>query len=85
MYETVNTAEVNEYTVCSDVLDLAFEHLTLLQLGDDLFLLLLELGLDEGLVAYNHVLVFLVDLHNLEFHRLADEYVIVADRTNVDL
>lgn len=85
VYETVHAAEVDEHAVVGDVLHLALEHLTLLELGDDLLLLLLELGLDESLVADDDVLVFLVDLHDLELHVLADEDVIVADGTHVDL
>ena len=50
MDETVNTAEVNEYTVTCDVLDSTLEDLTLLELADDLALLLLELCLDKSLV-----------------------------------
>ena len=48
--ESVNTAEVNEYTVRSDVLDSTFENLTLFELADDFFLLSFQLGLDESLV-----------------------------------
>ena len=40
--ESVNTAQVNEYTVRSDVLNDTFENLTLLQLADNLLLLGLE-------------------------------------------
>lgn len=42
VYQTVDAAEVNEYTVGSDVLDFAFEHLAFFELGDNLLLLLLE-------------------------------------------
>ena len=83
--QTVNTAEVNEYTVRSDVLDGTLEYLTLLQLADDLLLLLLELSLDESLVANNNIAELLVDLHDLELHGLANEDIIVADGLNVDL
>ena len=48
--ETVNTAEVNEYTIRSDVLNSTFEDLTLLELADNLLTLLLQLLLDERLV-----------------------------------
>ena len=48
--ESVNTAEVDEYTVRGDVLDHTLENLTLLQLRDDLLLLGLELSLDKSLV-----------------------------------
>ena len=83
--QTVNTAEVNEYTVSSDVLNGTLEDLTLLELADDLLTLLLELLLDERLVRYNDVAELLVDLYNLELHCLAYEYVVVAYRVNVDL
>ncbi len=83
--ETVHAAEVHEHAVGGDVLHLALEHLTLLQLGDNLFLLLLELGLDQSLVADHHVFIFLVDFDNLEFHSLVDEYIVVADGAHVDL
>ena len=33
----------------------------------------------------DNVLIFLVDFHNLEFHSLVYEYVVVADRANVNL
>ena len=36
-------------------------------------------------MADNHVFVFLVDFDNLEFHCLVDEYIVVADRADVDL
>ena len=85
MNETVHAAEVNEHTVSSDVLNLTFEHLTLFELGDDLLLLLFEFSLDESLVANNDVLELLVDLNDLELHSFAHEYVVIADRTHVDL
>ena len=73
MDQTVNTAEVNEYTVSSDVLNGTFEDLTLFELADDLFTLLLQLLLDERLVRNNNVAELLVDLYNLELHCLAYE------------
>ena len=50
MYESVDTAEVDEYTVGSDVLDGTLEDLSLLQVGDDFLALCFQLGLDECLV-----------------------------------
>ena len=85
MDEAVYAAKVDEYTIGRDVLDGTFEHLTLLELGDDLLLLSFEFGLDECLVRNNHILVFLVDLDDLELHGLANEYVVVADGLHVDL
>ena len=83
--ETIDATQVDEYTVGCDVLDRTFEYLSLLELADDLLLLSFELCLDEGFVADNDILVLLVDLDNLEFHRLADKYVVVADGLHVDL
>ena len=50
MYESVNTTEVNEYTVRCDVLNSTLEDLTLLKVRDNLLTLCLELSLDECLV-----------------------------------
>ena len=83
--ETVHAAEVDEYTIVGDVLDRTFEHLTLFELADDFLLLSFEFSFDECLVTYDHVLVFLIDFHNLEFHGLTHEHVIVADGLHVDL
>src|SRR5690606_12149588 len=85
MDKSVNTAEVNEYTIGGGVLDGTLEHLALLKPGDDLLLLLLELSLDESFVRHNHVLELLVDLHNTEFHGLAYIYVIIAYRLDINL
>ena len=85
MDESVNTTEVNEYAVRSDVLNSTLEDLTLLELTDDFLLLSFLLLLDESLVGNNNVAVFLVDLHNLEFHCLAYELIVVAYWVNVNL
>ncbi len=85
MDKTVNTAQIDEYAIGGDVLDGTLEHLTLLELSDDLAFLLLELGLDECLVGYNHILELLVDLYNLELHGLAHEDIIVADGLDINL
>ena len=83
--EAVYAAKVDEHTVAGDVLDRTLEHLTFFELGDDFALLLLEFGLDECLVADNHVLEFLIDFNDFELHGLANEDVVVADRLHVDL
>ncbi len=85
MDEAVYAAKVDEYAIGGDVLDSAFEYLTLFEFGDDLLLLLFEFGFDECLMRYNDVAELLVDLHNLEFHSLANEDVVVADGLHVDL
>ena len=83
--ESVNTAQVNEYTVRSDVLNNTLQDLTLLELTDDFLLLCLKLGLDESLVRDNNIAEYLVDLHDLELHGLAYELVVVAYGMNVNL
>ena len=83
--QTVYAAQVDEYTIRGNVLDGTLENLTFFEFGDDLFLLLLELGLDESLVRNNHVLEFLIDFNHLEFHRFSYEYIVVADGFHVDL
>ena len=83
--ETVNAAEVKEHAVSSDVLHDAFKNLTLLELADDFSFLSFEFVFDKSFVRNNHVLVFLVDLHNFEFHHAVNKHVVVADRLDVDL
>ena len=83
--ETVNTAEVNEYTVVGDVLNLSFEYLSLLEFADELSPSGLLLCLKKCLVGYDHIAELLIDLDDLEVDCLIYELVIVADRLYVDL
>ena len=85
MDETIYATQVDKYAVGSDVLDSTFEHLALLELRNDFLLLGFEFGLDECLMRHYHILVLLVDLDYLELHRLAYEYVVVADGLHVNL
>ena len=85
MNESVHTTKVDEYAVRSDVLDSALEHLTLLQVRNDFFLLCLELCLDKSFVRYDNIAELLIDLHNLELHCLAYEHVVVAYRMDINL
>ena len=85
MNQTIYAAQVDEHTVAGDVLHGALEHLALLEAADDFLLLLLQFGFDECLVTHHHVLVFLIDLDNLELHGLAYKDVIVADGLHVNL
>ena len=85
MYKTVNTAQVNEYTVRSDVLNNTFINLTLLKLRHNLSLLSFELSLDKCLVRNDNVTELLIDLHDLEFHCLAYENIVVADWMYINL
>ena len=48
--QTIYATEVDEYTVRGDVLNRTLQDLALLQLRDNIFLLLLQLSLDEGLM-----------------------------------
>ena len=83
--ESVYATKVDEYAVGGDVLDSSLEDLTLLQLRDNLLLLGLKLCFDEGLVGNYDVAELLVDFHNLEFHGLANELIVVAYGVNVNL
>ena len=83
--EAIHAAEVDEDTVGGDVLDDTLEHLTLLEMADDFGLLGLDLVLDESLVADDDILVFVVDLDDLELHLLVDIHVVVADGLDIDL
>ena len=85
MDETVDATEVDEHTIAGDVLDHAFEDLTLLELADDLGLLGFEFVLDKGFVRHNHVLELLVDLHDFEFHHAVNKHVVVTNGLDIDL
>ena len=85
MDETVNSAEIDEYSVVGDVLDNALEHLSLLKLADELGAPLLLLRLEESLVGDDYVAELLVYLDNLAVDGLVDILVIVADGLDVDL
>ena len=51
VYETVDTTQVDEYTVGSDVFNGSLKHLAFFEFGDDFAFLLLEFGFDESFVA----------------------------------
>ena len=85
MNESVNTTEVNEYTVRGDVLDSTLKDLTLLKMRDNLLALCFELSLDECFVRNDYVTELLVNLNHLELHSLTNEYIVVAYRVNVNL
>ena len=50
MDESVDSAEVDEYTVRGDVLDRTFANLTFLEAFDDFLALLFEFSFDKSLV-----------------------------------
>ena len=85
MDESVNTTEVNEYTVSGNILNRTLKDLTFFELGNDFFLLCFKFFFDKSLVRNNHVAELLVDFNNLELHGFANKYVVISDRMNVDL
>jgi len=83
--QTIYATQVDKYTIGSDILNGTFENLSFFEFTDDFLLLLFQFGFDKSLVGNNHILEFLVNLNNLEFHSFANEYIVVADRLHVDL
>ena len=83
--KTIYAAKVNEYTVRGDVLNGTFKYLTFFKFGDDVAFLLFKFCFDKSLVRNNNVFEFFVDFNNLEFHSFAHEYVVIADRLNINL
>ena len=83
--QSIYAAQIDEYTIGSDILDSSFEYLSFFEFGDNFFLLLFELGFDKSFVRNNHILEFLIDFNNFEFHSFTYEYIVVTDRLNVDL
>ncbi len=83
--QTVYATKVDEYTVRCDIFNSSFKNLSFFEFTDDFFLLLFQFSFDKSLVRYNNVFEFLVDFNHFEFHCFANEYIIVADRFNVDL
>ena len=85
VYQTVYAAQVNEYAIGSDILNSSFKNLSFLKFADDFFLLLFQFGFDECFVGNYYVSELLVNLYNLKFHCLSDEYVVVANGFHVNL
>ena len=85
MDQTIYATQVDKYTIGSDILNGTLKNLSFFELTDNFFLLLFQLSFDKSLVRNNHILEFLVDLNNLEFHCFANEYIVVADRLHIDL
>ena len=83
--QAVYTAEVDEHTKVGHVLDHPFQHLTLVEVGEDSGLLLLEVFLDEDLMRYHDVIVGVVDFHHFHLDVLIYIDIEVADRFHVDL
>ena len=83
--ETVNSAEVYEHAIIGDVLNRTLENLAFLQLGHKLCFLFLLLRLKQGLVRNHNVPELLIDLHDLEVHRLIDERIVITNRLDVNL
>ena len=83
--KTVHATQVDEYTVRGDIFNGTLKYLTLLETTDDFLFLSLQLCFNESLVAYNNILVVLIDLDNLELHSFAYEDIVVTDGLNVNL
>ncbi len=83
--QTIYATQVDKYTIRCDILNGTLKNLSFFEFTDNFFLLLFQFSFDKSLVRNNHVLEFLVDLNNLEFHSFANEYIVVADRFHVDL
>ena len=83
--KAIYAAQVDKYAIGGDVLDGAFQYLTLFEMADNLGLLGFDLVLDEGFVRNNDVLVFVVNLNDFEFHGLVNKDIIVADGLDIDL
>ena len=83
--EAVDAAQVNERTVFGDILDDTVEDGTFVETFFRLCLENIALFFEQGAAAQNDVATFLVELDDLETVRLADEFVEVAGRTELDL
>ena len=83
--ESVNTSEVNEYSVWCNILDSSFENLAFLKFADNFFLLCFKFSFDQSFMWNNNIAEFLIDFNNFEFHCLSYEYIVVAYRMNVNL
>ncbi len=83
--QTVDAAEVDERTVIGDVLDDAFNDLTLFEVLDDFRTLFRTALFKNGTTRDNDVAAALVHLEDFEGLRDVHERGDVADRTDVDL
>src|SRR5258706_6053853 len=83
--QSVYASQVDEHTEVGHVLDHAFEHMALFEVGEDGRFLLFEVFLDQYLVRYHDVVVGVVDLHDFHLNRLVDINIKVAYRFHVDL
>ncbi len=83
--QTIDAAEIDERTVIGDVLDNAFNDLTLFEVLDDLGTLFGTALFKNGTARYNDVAAALVHLEDFEGLRVVHQRGNVADRTDVDL
>ena len=83
--EAIDAAEVNECTVLGDVLDDTVKNRAFMQLLERLALENCALFFEKRTARKNDVAAFLVELDDLETIFLADEFVEVAGRTELDL
>ncbi|OPZ64843.1 MAG: hypothetical protein BWY83_03113 [bacterium ADurb.Bin478] len=85
MQQAIHAAQVDEDAEISDVFDRAFQHLSFLQVGENLFSLALHRFLHQGAVGDHDVFTQVVDLDDLEIHHLTDQRVEIPDRPYVYL
>ena len=85
MYQAVNTTQVDEYTIRSDILHSAFQYLAFFKFRHDLSFLLFKFSFNQCFMGNNYVFVFVVDLYHLEFHGLVNINIVITDRFHIDL
>src|SRR5690606_6184243 len=83
--QAVYTTQVDEYAEVSHVLDHTFQYLSFLKVVQDFSSLLLEVFLDQHFVRNHHVVVGMVDLHNLHFHFLPNVDIKIPDGFHISL
>src|ERR1035437_8654741 len=85
MDKSVNTTEVDEYTIGCNVFDSTLKYLAFFKLGNNILFLLFEFSLNKSFMRNNHILEFMINLNNLEFHCFTYKYIIIADWLNINL
>ncbi len=85
MQQTIYTAKVHECAVIGDVLDHAFENLTLLEIGEK-FVALFGAGfLKNGAARHHDIAASAVHLQNLEWLRRPHQRTDITHRTDIHL
>jgi hypothetical protein len=79
--ETINTAEIHESTVLSEVLDHTDEYFTFRNLLEGVGLEAFTLLLEKSTARQDNVATSLVELDDLELELLAEELVEISNRS----